>query len=118
VVLTGVCGITPIWGVRGRVHLCGEGEMKKYCVTYLDRIEAKEVIKETDHFVTYEYQSSSGKKTRREARTSNWSRYFDTFEEAKLYLVTKQTSHIESLKVQIESAKLQLKKFLELEDRS
>jgi hypothetical protein len=93
-----------------------EVEMKKYRVDYLDRIEVKEIVKETEHFVTYEYPTSTGKTTRRETKCSSWATFFDSFEEAKFYLVTRETGRIESLKAQIVAAEVRLKKFLKLNE--
>lgn len=56
------------------------------------RIEKVEIVSETEKFVTIQY----GNRTRREAKLSNDSGFFDTFEEAKQFIVDYRLKRVES----------------------
>jgi hypothetical protein len=61
------------------------------------KIEKVEVAGETDHFV----KLLNGRK---EAKRSDWSNYFDSFDNAKNYLLEKAERKVSSLRRQLESA--------------
>lgn len=71
-------------------------------------IGAAKVVSETAKYVTVEYPAifDGGKPyTRREAKNSDYSTFFGTWEDAKSYLVTRQEQEVISLRAQLEGAK-------------
>ena len=70
--------------------------MIKY-LTKFNRVEKVEVAGETDHFV----KLLNGRK---EAKQSDWCSYFDSFDDAKNYLIDKAQKRVDSLRRSLESA--------------
>ena len=70
--------------------------MIKY-VTKFNRVEKVEVAGETDHFV----KLLNGRK---EAKKTDWSSYFDSFDDAKSFLLDKAQKRVDSLRRQLETA--------------
>jgi len=70
--------------------------MIKY-LTKFNRVEKVEVAGETEHFV----KLLNGRK---EAKKTDWSAYFDSFDDAKNSLVEKAQKRVDSLRRQLESA--------------
>jgi vacuolar-type H+-ATPase catalytic subunit A/Vma1 len=67
--------------------------MKKFRTWYNDKIEEIEVIRETERFVVVHAGLS---RERREARSSdNGSNYFDTYQEAKEFLIDREKDAIQ-----------------------
>lgn len=70
-------------------------------------IEKVEIIKESEHFVWI-------KKDVREAKNTKYHQYFDSYSEAKAYLVQKQDKEISKLKIKIKELESKLQKYLNL----
>lgn len=70
-------------------------------------IEKVEIIKESEHFVWINEKQREGKKT-------NYHIYFDSYNDAKQYLINKQHKHIGQLENRIKEAKEKLEKYLNL----
>lgn len=70
--------------------------MIKYLAKF-NRVEKLEVTGETDHFV----KLLNGRK---EAKKTDWSAYFDSFDDAKNSLVDKAQNRVDSLRRQLETA--------------
>lgn len=70
--------------------------MIKY-VTKFNKIEKITVAGETEFFVKLE-------NGRKEAKRSDWCNYFDSFDEAKVYLVEKADQRVKSLRLSLEKA--------------
>jgi len=66
-------------------------------LTKFNRVEKVEVAGETDHFV----KLLNGRK---EAKQSDWCSYFDSFDDAKNYLIDKAQKRVDSLRRSLESA--------------
>jgi len=66
-------------------------------LTKFNRVEKVEVVGETEHFV----KLLNGRK---EAKKTDWSAYFDSFDDAKNSLVEKAQKRVDSLRRQLESA--------------
>ncbi len=62
-----------------------------------NRIEKVEVVGETECFV----KLPNGRK---DAKRSEWQNYFDSFDDAKNYLIDKAQKRVDSLRTQLESA--------------
>jgi len=74
--------------------------MKKFRNRYDHEIEEIEVISETEKYVTLEAVAFDGKH-RREMKRSNYMNYFDTWQEAKDFLVDREKEAIGKLERQI-----------------
>lgn len=70
--------------------------------SYGKRIEKLKAERETDHSVWVE--------GRRYNKRSSWYNHFDSFEEAKQYLLNKAVLNVESLERQLKNAKEELEK--------
>ena len=70
--------------------------MIKYA-TKFNRVEKVEVAGETEHFV----KLLNGRK---EAKKTDWSSYFDSFDDAKSFLLDKAQKRVDSLRRQLETA--------------
>jgi len=66
-------------------------------LTKFNKVEKVEVVGETEHFV----KLLNGRK---EAKRTDWSNYFDSFDDAKNSLVEKAQKRVDSLRRQLESA--------------
>jgi len=84
--------------------------MEKFRVSGIN-IEKLEVIKETEKQIVY---INSYKKECRENKISQWSIWFGTFEEAKTHLIEKWTLRVEYEEKELQNAKENLIKVIEL----
>ena len=75
--------------------------MIKYRTGY-DKIEAIDVIRETEKFV---FINGWGGKERREAKRADWVNWHDSWEAAHAFIVAKEEKEIESLRSRLERAK-------------
>lgn len=75
--------------------------MIKYKTDYLGKIEKREIIKETPKQVVYESDWFGKKYMKKEAKHSNYNDWFDTFDEAKSFLLDKSNKRLEALKEQL-----------------
>jgi len=66
-------------------------------LTKFNKVEKVEVVGETEHFV----KLLNGRK---EAKRTDWSNYFDSFDDAKNSLVEKAQKRVDSLRRQLEAA--------------
>jgi len=66
-------------------------------LTKFNKVEKVEVVGETEHFV----KLLNGRK---EAKRTDWSNYFDSFDDAKNSLVEKAQKRVDSLRRQLETA--------------
>lgn len=77
--------------------------MKKYLAkTFYNKIDEVEILRETNSFV---YIIGYNGKEIREAKISNYDCYFDTYQEAKDWLLRLHNDKIESLERQLNRAK-------------
>jgi len=88
--------------------------MKKYKAETFCSVQIIEVIieRETDHYVFI--KSKWRKKLDRELKQCSYHKYFNTFKEAKDYLIDRQIIKIASKKQQLEIAEGRLKEIKEL----
>lgn len=79
--------------------------MHKYRVTkYGIEIEKREITKETKNFVTIlEDIGNSRKRERKVAKESEYDRYFDSFYEAKQYLLERESKRMEYAQRDVEN---------------
>ena len=70
--------------------------------TWKSTIESVEVVKETEKFVVLALNNAFGTGTRREAKVSDYYRYFDSWSEAHQYHVDRLTSSIAATKEKLE----------------
>ena len=71
-------------------------------------IESVEVVKETEKFVVLACNNAFGTGTRREAKVSDYSRYFDSWNEAHQYHVDRLTSSIAATEEKLKKLKDEL----------
>ena len=76
--------------------------MKTWYRTRWGKIEPVEVIRATKKFVVV--QAAIGSRERKEAKESDWSSYFETWEGAHGYLMEKARRKVESLRLQLQQA--------------
>jgi len=67
-----------------------------------DKLEAVEIVRHTNDFVILPRDDRG--KERREAKVSEWSNYFVTWQEAHDYLMAQAQSKVDSLRVQLQRA--------------
>lgn len=79
--------------------------MNKYRISpYRLEIEKVEIEKETDKTLWVKEKNSHGKEYISQCRKdSSWHKYFDTFEDAKQYLIEKNIKEFENLNEKIEN---------------
>lgn len=80
--------------------------MKKYRIDYGDKIQKFEVLRETEKTVFY----IKNNREERELKISNWAKWFDTFEEAKIFLTVKYKMEIERAEYRLNEFKQKLEK--------
>ena len=83
---------------------------------YNCEIEKVKVTKETDKFVTVERIYNKEKYERREAKNSSWHNFFNTFQEAKNYLIEQSENKIKSYEENAEREKQNLVKIINLKE--
>ena len=91
----------------------------KYKVTKyrLNSIEAQEIERETDKSVWYSHEGYNGKlHERRELKISDYCSWFDTFQEAKAYVIKKRENKIERLRRDLTEANTALFEAKNLEE--
>jgi glutathione peroxidase-family protein len=76
--------------------LTGVNKVIKYLAKF-NRVEKVDVAGETEHFVKLLHG-------RKEAKKSDWVSYFDSFDDAKKFLLDKAQKRVDSLRRQLESA--------------
>lgn len=81
-------------------------------------IEAVEVAKETEKFVVIASNNAFGTGTRREAKTSDYCRYFDSWGDAHQYHVDRVTISIAATERKLEQLKIELSAINEMKDPS
>ena len=86
--------------------------------TWKSAIEAVEVVKETAQFVVIEFTTAFNKGTRREAKVSDCSRYFDSWDEAHQYHVDRITSSIKATEAKLAQLNSKLAEVNEMKDPS
>ena len=65
----------------------------------LNSIESKKIERETDKSIWYSYEGFNGKiHERRELKKTEHCSWFDTFQEAKAYVIKKRENKIERLR--------------------
>jgi len=80
-------------------------------------IVKKEITRETDNSVWYMIKSMSGKEVeQRSLKRSSWKNYFDTFEEAKQFLIEESMGKLSSLQERLNNEQLNLAKLHELSE--
>jgi len=90
--------------------------MKKYKVSnYSIEIEEKEIIRETEKMVVF--INSRGKEDK-ELKSSNYSSYFDTYNEAANYHIYCAAQKVEMCEIQLKYANECLKEAMQLLDGS
>ena len=80
----------------------------KYCMPI--KIETVEIEKETACFVSYVYRGS----LIREAKRSDYTNYFDTWEEAKQFLLENAQARVDALEERLSEAEQKLATITEL----
>lgn len=78
--------------------------------TRWDNIEAVEVLRETDKMVFV--HGRGGRKEEREAKRSDYQNWFDSWGEAKAFLVANAEKDVEDARMQLERAKGKLGQLL------
>lgn len=80
--------------------------MKKFRTRWDDQIESFEVVKETEKQIVF-IKTGWNNKTieERELKESSYHKWHNSFDEAKQYLINKQSNRIKSLEKQIEDSK-------------
>lgn len=68
----------------------------KYMIGLFGGIGAIEVVKETEHFVTYMTTWNGQSRENRIKKSREWSPVFDTFEQARAHLIQKAENAIRS----------------------
>ncbi len=86
--------------------------MKKYKTTYGSQIEKVEILRETDQSV---FIDRWGKEVRSPKR-GKYCNYFDTFDEAKQYLMHASQEKIENLHIQLGYETEKLAKIVRIEE--
>ena len=86
--------------------------------TCRNTIEAVEVVKETEQFVVIERTTAFSKGTRREAKVSDYCRYFDSRGEAHQYHVDRITRSIAETEAKLAQLKTDLAAINEMKDTS
>lgn len=77
----------------------------KYKTTYDSRIERVEALRETEFYLFFSSESYLRKNIeRREAKRSDWNNYFDTWEEAKQFLLDRAQSKLDSARFRLQEA--------------
>ena len=77
--------------------------MIKYKVSkWKSTIESVEVVKETEKFVVLALNNAFGTGTRREAKVSDYYRYFDSWGDAHQYHIDRLTSSIAATEAKLE----------------
>lgn len=85
-----------------------EKKMKiKYKTIFNSRIEKVEIEKETNFFVFF-------KNGRRDGKRTEWQSYFDSFQEAKDFLITQKIIRIEQVKEKLKYYEKELEKIQSL----
>jgi len=82
--------------------------MYKYLQQF-DSIKKVEITRETDHFVWL-------KDDRRDKKTTSWRNYFDTYEEAKMFIIMTAAGKVDGLKYHLQKAEVELEKAHALEE--
>ena len=86
-------------------------KITRYKVTKwrLDSIEPQKIERETDKTIWYLYEGFNGKMhERRELKKSEYCSWFDTFQDAKAYVIEKRKVRIEHLKIDLAEANTDL----------
>ena len=66
-------------------------------------IEKVSVVSETEHFVTIEYNDFRGfQRTQREKKLTEYDAYFDTFEEAKNFLINDSEQKLNQIRLSLQ----------------
>lgn len=86
--------------------------MKKFKATkgYDYKIEDLEIIKETGSFITYMYKGYSSEYESREKKITDYYGWFDTFDEAKQWLMDQLDIQIKNAQAQVDRLKSQKQK--------
>lgn len=87
--------------------------IKYYAVIWRNTIEKVEVVKETANSVFIE----RGLRLRRYARTGTNFGYFDTFEQAKQWLISRQEAEIQAAMKDIDNANRRIEILESLEEK-
>ena len=90
--------------------------MIKYRTSWRTEIEKIEVVRETAKFYVL-MASNPRHPERREAKSSDWQNYFDTFKEAKQFLIDRLKTKIKKYELNIEYVEEELKEAEALEDK-
>ena len=77
--------------------------METWYKVRFDKIEPVEVVRHTAKFVIFP-KDEFWNKERKEAKRSDWSNYFETWEEAYDYALTKAQAKVDSLRLQLQKA--------------
>lgn len=89
--------------------------MKKYKIEkYSDEIKTVQILRETEKSVFFNRFSNSSEF--RELKRTEWHCYFDSFEEAKKYLLDRFKNKITSLKKQLNKAEMSFEKIINLKE--
>ena len=86
--------------------------------TWKSSIKAVEVVKETAQFVVIEIETEFNKVTLREAKVSDYSRYFDSWVEAHRYHVDRIISNIKATEAKLAKLNSELAEVSEMKDPS
>jgi hypothetical protein len=87
--------------------------MKKFKAEILGRtIKLIEIVSETDKFYLLKQNNMLGK-TMKEAKESQYHKYYDTYEEAKLYLIAHRENLIKQYQAYVDYEKNKLKEINE-----
>jgi len=71
-----------------------------------DDIKTSVMVKETAHFVTIQFKSFDGKThERREKKDTSYVKFFDTWEEARAYVVDRAEKRFKSCALALEDAR-------------
>ena len=93
--------------------------MIKYkAIKWKNTIEAVEVVKETAQFVVIECTTTFGKGTRREAKASDYYRYFDSWGKAHQYHADRTIRSITATEAKLDQLKTELSQINEMKDPS
>ncbi len=84
--------------------------MEKFKTTYGDTITKHEVVKETEKQIVFihkwlDFNNVQRSKEIRESKETSYTKWHDTFEDAKNYLIEKAEKNIKNLEFQLSKAK-------------
>lgn len=85
--------------------------------TYSGKIEAVNVVKETEKFITCTYSYCGREHQRRVGKDGAYEKYFDSWSEAKDNHVSSCESRLLSAELALQSAKEKLEKALSMEQQ-